>query len=276
YLMFKKSNLHWLLLLSGAMLPTSVYSTSSDAYLNFGIGLQNFGYKEFDTQNVLLDREDGLLPGLVMEFGKNWQSVSLALRFERFDGPVNYDGQTQAGTALVTKTDERITTVETQLRFKLKQFPQHDVMLIAGLGYREWRRNIRATNTTSRLFEVYRWNYLSLGGAATLWRRGQWSGGIDVRWLRPVRPNISVNVIGFDEINLDLKPRNSARVSFPFHMGTMAGQSWMLTPYWESWYFERSEEKRLTMEGMPSAFVVSEPRSETNILGITLSVQLAL
>jgi len=262
----------WLCLLLGIFLPVCVHANSDDTYLQLGVSVQDFGYKEYDDQDVLLDREDGLMPGLMMEFGAGWDSLSAAFRFELAGGVVDYDGQTQSGTPIKTDTDEKITDLQVVLRYKLTSFSRHDVMLVGGIGHRVWRRDIRATNITSSLFEVYRWQYWMLGGTATLWHRGQWSAGVDARWLRPIDPTMSVNLIGYDEIQLDLESRNSARVSFPLRM---AGEKeWIFTPYWESWRLGRSADKTLTVGGVPTSGVVHEPRSETDIVGFMVSVQL--
>lgn len=262
----------WVCSLLGTFLPMCVHADPDDTYLQLGVSVQDFGYKEYDDQGVLLDREDGLMPGLMLEFGAGWSSVSVALRFELADGLVDYDGQTQSGTPIKTETDEKITNLQAVLRYKLKPLSQHNVMFIGGIGHRVWRRNIRATNSSTGLFEVYRWQYWMLGGTATLWQRGQWSAGVDVRWLRPIEPTISVDLIGYDEVHLDLESRNSARVGVPIRM--KGEKDWVFTPYWESWRLGRSADKTLTVGGAPTSGTVNEPRNETNIVGFTVSVQL--
>lgn len=214
-----------------------------------------------------------MLPGLVMQFGKKWQGVTGKFQFELFEGRVDYEGQTQSGIPLKTKTDERIRTFEATLNFDVKFLSRYDVGVIAGIGYREWRRDILATNITNSLLEIYRWKYFTLGSAATFWQGGDWSAGIDVRLLRPVSPTMAIYIAGFDEAVLDLKPRNSARISFPVRFMTGTGQQWTIMPYWEAWRMDRSDGKRLTIGGVPTAFTVTEPRNETNIVGVTLSTR---
>lgn len=245
-------------------MPTLSYASLLGAYLQVGAGAQDFSYKEFDDSDVLLDREDGYLPGVMLEFGEYWQAGSGAFRVEMFGGNVDYDGQTQTGIPLKTKTYERIRTVEALFRFDIKSFSKNKAQLIVGLGHREWRRDILATNITRNLFEVYRWKYLILGGAGTLWQNGKWSGGINVHWLRPINPTMSVNISGFDNVTLDLGSRNGVRIDFPFQFLTATHRQWAFAPYWETWRLGRSD-KRLT---------ISEPRSETNIVGMTISLRL--
>ena len=79
------------------ILPALTCADTADVNLRLGASIQDFGYKEFNDQNVLIDREDGLMPGLLVEFGSQWQDVAGIFRFELFDGLVDYDGQTQSG-----------------------------------------------------------------------------------------------------------------------------------------------------------------------------------
>ena len=270
----KKVYLFLVSIFIGLSLPNCAYSESVDAYLKLGIGVQGFGYQEFNEQNVLLDREDGLLPGFTMELGKSGPSVSAALRIELFDGLVDYDGQTQSGIPLTTNTDERITTFEALRRLKVEALVAGDGVFIAGLGRRGWRRTIRATNITSSLFEVYRWKYLTVGGALTFLRRGKWSGDVDLRWLWPIDPTMSVKISGFDAVTLGLKSRSSARLAFNFRFVTNVGQEWVISPYWESWNLGRSDDERLMVGGVPTASTVHEPRNETRVGGVTVTVRL--
>ncbi|MDT8383552.1 MAG: hypothetical protein RRB22_03985 [Gammaproteobacteria bacterium] len=259
-------------LMLGLFVEVTAHADPVNTYFQLGVSAADFGYQEFDEQNVLLDREDGAIPGMMLEFGIDQGSVSAALRFELADGLVVYDGQTQSGTPIKTETDEKITNLQAVLRYKLKPLSQYDVMLIGGVGQRVWRRDIRATNITSSLLEVYRWQYWMLGASAPLWKSGQWSAGIDVRWLRPIQPTMSVHLVGYDDIQLDLRSRDSARIGFPIRIA--AQKEWILTPYWEWWQLGRSMDKALTVNGVPTATTVHEPRSDTRIVGITFSVQL--
>lgn len=254
--------------------PEFAYAESTNNYIHIGMGIQDFGYKEFNEQGVLLNREDGLVPGVKIEMGKNWQDFSGELCFKLFDGVVDYDGQTQSGIPLRTDTDERIITFEGLLRYKLRLSPQNNANLIAGIGHREWRRDIRGTGIVSGLFEIYRWKYLIVGGAATFWQKGKWSAGIDVRWLRPIRPTMMVDIVGYDEVTLDLESRSSARVNFPIRIFGTYEREWTISPYWESWRLGRSDDEQLTINGVPTPATVHEPRSKTNIVGLTVSVKL--
>lgn len=256
------------------VLPSLTWAGNDDVYIRIGMIAQDFGYKEFDDRGVLLDREDGLLPGVSVEVGKHWQDVGGVFRFDVVDGVVDYDGQTQSGNPLKTETDERITNFEGLFQLKLKSFPSYNPKIVAGLGFREWRRNIRSSGFVSGLYEVYSWKYISLGGEVTFWRNGSLSAGIDARMLRPLQPSMLVEFNGFDEVRLDLGSRNSARINFPIRYIRSSGNEVILTPFWESWNLGRSDDEWLTVGGVPTMLLAHEPRSETSVIGIRVSVAL--
>jgi hypothetical protein len=271
--MAKKYLLAWLFLM--VLTPLWLQADPAEHYLQLGLNTEIFGYKEFDEQNRLLDREDGVLPGLHIELGQNLSRMSAALRFEVSGGRVDYSGQTQSGVPLTTQTDERIIVVEGLLRFKGPALSESPMRLIAGLGYRQWQRNIRATQNTTRLFEVYGWRYLSFGVEAPFWRRGHWSAAMDVRWLKPLQPTMQVDIPGFDSATLKLQARNSAALAIPIRFVAQSGRIWTVSPYWQSWRMARSAPEPLTVAGVVSAATVTEPRNNTNIVGLRLSLQWA-
>jgi len=244
-----------------------------DSHVKVGISLQDFSYTEFDDQNIVLNREDGLLPGITLEAGIHWNSFSGILRGEIFNGLVDYDGQTQSGIPLKSKTNEKITRVEATLHYTVKSFSHYNMSILAGIGYREWRRDINSTRLTPSLLEIYRWKYWTLGTSVTFFQKRRRSAGVDIRLLRPIKPTLDVKFPSFDEITLDLGINDSARVEFFYHFVSRNDQQWTISPYWEYWYMGRSPNKGLTNNGVATVNVAWEPRSDTKILGVLLSVR---
>ena len=244
-----------------------------DSHVKVGISLQDFSYTEFDDQNIVLNRDDGLLPGITLEAGIHWNSFSGILRGEIFNGLVDYDGQTQSGIPLKSKTNEKITRVEATLHYNVKSFSHYNMSILAGIGYREWRRDINSTRLTPSLLEIYRWKYWTLGTSVTFFQKRRRSAGVDIRLLRPIKPTLDVKFPSFDEITLDLGINDSARVEFFYHFVSRNDQQWTISPYWEYWYMGRSPNKGLTNNGVATVNVAWEPRSDTKILGVLLSVR---
>jgi hypothetical protein len=234
--------------------------------------LQNFHYKETDAQGALLDLEDGLLPGVEGGIGVHNDGYTLLLSGSLHGGTITYDGQTQSGTPLTTDTEERIVDVSALIKFHTGR-SKDSLRVIEGLGYREWRRDIQPTNISSRLYEVYRWRYLMLGMEADVFHNGQWKASFDLRLTRPVHPTIEIDASIYDPLTLELGARYGMNFRFPIEYRFASRQAIVITPYWQTWFLERSNSKRLYSNGNPTGLIATEPDSETVILGITASLR---
>jgi len=255
--------------------PVLSYAEVSNSYITIGVGIEDLSYIEYDDKDVILDREDGLLPGITLEVGKRWNNITSVLSGSLFNGLVDYDGQTQTRIPLKTKTDEKITRVEATIHFSLDVFEMTNVSLLAGLGHREWRRDILATRVTNSLLEFYRWKYWILGTSARLLQKGKTSVDIDVRLFRPIKPTMDVGFRNYDEVTLDLGINYGARFRILYNLVTRKGRHWILSPYWEYWNMGRSVNEGLTINGFPTTGIVWEPRSDTTVFGVSLSMRFA-
>jgi len=241
-------------------------------FVQAGISSQNFHYKETDAQGAMLDREDGLLPGVEIAARiRNGRYTSL-ITASLHGGTITYDGQTQGGSSLTTDTQERIADVAVSIMRTIDP-SSTSPRLSAGFGYREWRRDIQPTNFTSGLYETYRWPYWMLGVNADFLQNGHWKAGLDWRLMRPIYPTIEIEADGFDPLTLDLGARLSVYVGFPVEYRFRSKQSIVIRPYWQTWFLERSNSKRLYSNGNPTGLIATEPDSETVILGITASLR---
>lgn len=244
----------------------------SQAFAQIGLALQNFHYKETDEQNTVLDREDGLLPGVEISFGNHIDRNTILLTGSQHDGTIAYDGHTGTGRPHVTDTEERI--VDVALLIKRSMEPSADSPRVTGgLGYREWRRDILATEFVSGLFEIYRWPYLMLGVEADAFQNGPWKVGLDWRLTRPVHPTIEVALPGYDPLTLELGANVDVNICFPIEYRFTARQAIVVVPYWQRWTLERSRYKRLYSNGIPTPDSAQEPDSEMTIFGISATLR---
>jgi hypothetical protein len=234
--------------------------------------LQNFHYKETDAQGAVLDREDGLLAGVEGSIGIHDDGYTLLLSGSLHRGTITYNGQTQGGTPLTTDTEERIADVSALIKFHTGR-SKDSLRVIEGLGYREWRRDIQSTGPVLGLYEIYRWRYLMLGVEADVFHNGPWKASFDVRLTRPVHPTIEIEAPGFDPLTLKLGARYGVIFRFPVEYRFASRQAIVITPYWQTWFLERSNSKRLYSNGNPTGLIATEPDSETIILGITASLR---
>lgn len=255
-----------------AVSATAANPEAVSTNLQTGIALQDFGYKEFDDQNTLLDREDGWIPGISGAFSRQTDKYSLDISFTYLQGNVAYDGQTQSGAPHKTNTNEQIIDTSISLGFfDAIKLPKPSVLYF-GLGFHEWQRDILPTSTVLGLFETYHWYYGFIGGRIKLLSNEKLSLWLDGRLTRPINPTMTVCLSGFDCADLSLGIKTNGRVSLPVHYQLHTNNKLIIEPYFESWDFGRSPDETLTINGMPTGSVIHEPRSETRNIGITISV----
>jgi hypothetical protein len=263
-----------LIALAGISCNGYAQSQQSGYFARAGLSLQSFHYQETNDRNEVLDREDGLLPGLELQLGKRWDRYTGIIAASILNGAIDYEGQTQRGSALLTNTDEYVRDVAVLLKRKTGRGAD-SVQISAGLGHRQWRRDIRPTHTTSRLLEIYRWSYGILGIGTEILQNDTWTLSLDWRLLRPIQPAIEIHAKGFDPLTLDLGSNYSVHLSFPLEFCIGHGQTIVVIPSWQSWYLKRSKSARLYANGIPSIYSAQEPDSETHIFGISVSLRLA-
>lgn len=235
-----------------------------------GASALDFGYEEFNTAGASLDRESGVVPGLTG--GIRWRTGDWFGESELWlhTGRVDY-----TAPDATTRTDERIADWSARAGHRLAGMPGRGVDGYAGLGYRDWRRDIQST-TLSGEVEDYRWWYWGLGirGEHPIGRRDRLA--VDVRWQRPLDPQLHVRFKGpYDDVNLDPRAANGFRVSLLAEHDLPSGLSVWLSTWFESWPLDASTAVVLQQNGTPvvPAQLVNEPDSKTRNTGITLGVR---
>lgn len=238
-----------------------------------GLSLLDFNYKEFDDDGSLLDREDGTLPGLIFGLERPRGPWVLGGRFSYYAGSVDYDGQTNTGTPITTRTDEKISEIEGRAEYWLR--PEDRWAVYGGLGYRYWARDIRPTRTAggqpvSGLFEVYDWWLVFFGTKVELYNKNASRWSLDLRVLRILAPELRVDATSqFDQARLDLGERYGMRLSLPWQYKLDKATHLTIEPYAEGWELGRSPTVPLTRNGVVIG-TIFEPRSETRNYGINL------
>jgi len=187
-----------------AALVSVIFYTSSQAapYSNntrIALSLMDFGYQEFDDNNALLNREDGYLPGLTLSVDAPASRWSLTTELSLYAKDVLYDGQTQSGTPVQSRTDETIFDISLMLSKELGGKSLSPEQLYYGLGYRHWRRDIRDTRTTggvpiSGLLEIYQIPYVILGSRWDMARSNNTKWTLDLRLTHTFLSNMTVEL----------------------------------------------------------------------------------
>ena len=124
---------------------------------SLGVGLLQFEFEEFDSQDRRLVKESGWLPGLEGRCEVTGQRATFGIDFRYYSGDVDYDGQTSAGVPIDSTTDADIVDLSLEAAYRLPLGLPPRVSLYAGGGYRHWDRNIQSVGAISGLDETYRW-----------------------------------------------------------------------------------------------------------------------
>ena len=259
-----------LVMLVPAFLYTSVQAAPYSNNTRIALSLMDFGYQEFDDNNASLNREDGYLPGLTLSVDAPASRWSLTTELSLYAKDVLYDGQTQSGTPIQSRTDETIVDVSLMLSKELVDKSLSPEQLYYGLGYRHWRRNIRDTRTAagtpvSGLLEIYRIPYVLLGSRWDMARSNNTKWTLDLRLTHTFLSEMSVEL--YEGTTLDLGERVGGRVSITVDYLSPKGRTFYVEPFYEYWQLGKSG-----IEFNSGLGNILEPRSTTKNLGLNIGM----
>lgn len=253
-----------LLLLALAISPYQANSTNS---LEVAPGFYFFNYKEFNQADQLLDKEEGTLPGVKINFSQKQDLTTLQTHFAVYSGTVDYIGQTQSGTPHRTDTDTSLVNLGLELLLEdVSILRSH---LFFGFQYWRWDRDILTRNNVQGLHEIYHWYELEMGlrfNSEIVEQSWYW---LDLSGLYVTNANMKIRLPS-SRLTLDLGSSPGARLR--------AGKSWSsnenlrlsLAFFAEYWEFGRSN-TLFTDDFYGQAAYITEPRSESFHSGLEFS-----
>lgn len=256
-------------------------SLAQKSSFEIGAGLMAFDYTEFDDNNVFLDGETGLIPGVIVKLKTN-KRIYYEWEGSLYANEIDYDGQTQGGTPVKTNSDALI--IDTHFKMGLNFDPSFDrgQKLYTGMGYRYWYRNILSGrdingSPVAGLLEEYRWFYGLLGYEVHFDASNNVKVGFDFRLTKMFNAKMDVDFLGFrgyDDTSVKLGNKVGARLAMPVAI-KMRDSSLIVTPFYEIIDIGKSNTVSLTRNGNlidddSNGFYdgVLEPRSETRNAGI--------
>lgn len=252
-------------------------SMAQETDVEIGVGLMAFDYAEYDDNNIFLDGETGLIPGVVVRL-KTHKRIYYEWEGSLYYNKIKYDGQTQSGTPVVTDSDAWI--MDTHFKFGLNFDPsfEREQKVYAGMGYRYWFRNIQSGqdingNPVAGLLEEYSWFYGLMGYEVHFDASKNVKVGLDFRLTKMFNAKMDVDFLGFqayDNTSVDLGNKVGARFAVPVEI-KMARSSLFVTPFYEIIDIGKSNSVRITSGGIPTAITIHEPRSETRNAGIEVT-----
>ncbi len=253
------------LLLLPATAKAEVFFEPPVKTLQLGLSALHFRYKEVNEAGDMLDREDGNLPGLYAAAHVEHDWTRVAATFSYHWGALKYDGHTQSGIPIQTRTDEALA--ETTLTVGHSLGAVRRLALYLGGGYRHWQRDIRSRGNVGGINELYTWAYAILGADLKLWRGRDFQLGLDLRGNYPISPKLRIHWPGNSGyLTLQLPSRLGYRVALPFAY-SMGPQTYLaITPYYVYWKLPKSDPVYLSDNRK-----IWEPESTTKNVGVMLT-----
>ena len=258
-------------------------SMANDAEYHFGAALMQFNYDEYNDNNVFLDGESGFIPGVVLTRKQSHANYYSEWVGQLYGNTIEYDGQTQSGTSLTTRSDAVIFDTHFKLGIQFSEVQDHGVY--AGLGYRYWMRNIRSGhdiygNPVAGLLEHYYWLYGLLGYTANYTVNKNVKVGFDIRHTQMINAKMDIDFLGYcgyDNASVNLGNESGTRFAVPFQI-KMNNSSLIVSPYYEIIDIGKSNTILLTRNGSLVDCDSNghydgalEPRSETRNVGIEIT-----
>ncbi len=246
-------------------------SSISRADTNFSLSanLLHFDYEEYDDAGSSLNRETGLIPGISFNLTGN----DNLLRFQLFDGNVNYDGQTQLGTPHQTTTDETIYRLDYRHTFSTGFSPAKTSYYL-GINYQIWDRSILPDNGVSGLYEQYRWWSAEVGLISTLQQYNNDTLNFELGLSYTFNGTILVDLtpFGSGEPVLDLGDRPGARIAFVYQKMLSTNQALTFTLEHRHWEFGKSNLETITTGAWAGSTILEpESRSDHTLFSLSLS-----
>ena len=222
-----------------------------------------FNYQEFDQNDQLLNKEEGVMPGVRLAYGNLTKNNSLRFDAAFYGGRVDYTGQTQSGTPHQTDTDEQLARIG--ISYSQHEETYYPGLLFAGLHYWYWDRDILTRNGVQGLHERYTWYEAELGLKFT---------SESIYWLElsamyNFRPRM-VLFLPTSEVAFSLQSGPGYRVRAGKTWNNGQGINTTLSLFAEYWEFGRSNTV-FTNDFFGSSGFLTEPDSETFHSGLEFS-----
>ena len=247
---------------------------------SLGVGLKNsyHDYKEINEPDWFKSNETGYLPGIHLSYNYRGIKTPLYARllFEYKEGKTDYDGNTQAGTPVQTKTNNKFNTWEGNIGFTVKTGPSGppvSTTFYTGVGYRYWNRGLGGQVPYS---EEYSWKYIPVGVLVTYRISEKWTGEVDLAAWFIFDAEIKVNLSEIDSnVNNPKVPLGSRvgwKIELPFNYRLSNHWSLNLVPSYENYSFGKSDIFTITDAGVPISSGY-EPDSRTSIYSLRLGLK---
>ena len=225
--------------------------------------LYYFSYQEFDQNDVLLDKEAGVLPGIKLSYADATERDTLKFNASLYGGRVDYDGQTQSGIPHQTETDEQL--IKLGISYFQHRVIHYPGLFFAGLHYWYWDRDILTRNGVQGLHELYSWYETELG-LKFISESSYW---LELSAMYNFKPEMELFLPSGD-VAFKLKSKPGYRIRAGKTWANNASMTTTISLFAEYWEFGRSELVSVA-DFFGSPAILFEPDSETLNSGLEFS-----
>ena len=247
--------------------PALAYTPLPDAGVTLSGHVDYMDYREHDDQGNRLLRESGYLRGFSLGLGHDFPWLTVGAFVSRSDGRVNYDGQTQAGIALQTTTDQGMTRYGIALHGLPLRVSEFEVGPYASVSYHLWNRVIEPTDTRFGLTENYRW-WIATAGLRACGQYGALESCFRAGLARTFSGTMTINLArrGGGHPELTMEDSGGGEVAITAVRGRLFAEI-----YYQQWAFQKGDTVRRRVGNLLLDIV--EPDNKTRIAGLAAGVR---
>jgi hypothetical protein len=226
-----------------------------------------FNYQEFDQNNSLLNKEEGLIPGVKLSYGNVAEKDSLKFDASFYGGNVDYDGTTQLGMPHQTETNEQL--VRLGISYFQHEETHYPGQLFVGLHYWYWDRDILTRNGVQGLHEQYTWYETEVGLKFNSPEVEQSRYWLEVSAMYNFKPEMKL-FLPSSEVKFSLGSDFGYRLRAGKTWTHKQGMTTAISVFTEYWEFGRSNTV-FTTDFFGSSGFLTEPDSQSFHTGIEFS-----
>ncbi len=241
---------------------------------SFDVEVQTF-YFDYEEDGVNME-EEGFMYGMVGSYVFQGQDgLYFASTLEIDYGELDYDGETWGGTPVSADTEDWIIQWRCLLGLTVYDDRALSVIPFAGIGYRYWYDDIKASGGYER--EIHYW-YVPLGvklaGALPYGWQVAVSAEYDFFLGGRVKSYLSDANFAFNdpEVDQDFASGYGLRASMGFQKRITDGLDLLIEPFLRYWDIDKSDYATLTYYGTYYA-TVYEPANTTMSYGIRVGLR---
>jgi len=238
-------------------------------------GMERFNWREFDASGAQLLEESGYRPFAGMKRVAEGDA-GLLLDYEGriYGNDVGYDGQTQSGVPLNSKTGYfgMLAEIKPHIRTRPARLKGNYLDITSALGVDYWIRVLRdGTDQSGSPVSGYREEYLIMYVRLGLERRPSapvrnWHAGAGIKYPVYTFEKAYISRAGYDR---DTVLRPDPDFSLYANAGYRFSEKWSFTFYYDSYIFRKSPAVPAQNGGVQ--YMVRQPESLQYTLGLMLN-----